>query len=180
MSPYPSSRQILLAARVVAGAVCLHVALASGCGKPPPADEPAASGAQAQAWTGEDPIMLWDKGKHDAALEALGAWARLGDPPPLVEAMSEREFTSLAPDRRQQVLSKVMRQQRAMREMAREIDRRARAALAAGDRATARSLAHTLKALATAHQGEHVLEITNLVGQAIQQVADGLLRDIGG
>ncbi len=169
-----------MATHMATVALCLHTVLLTGCDKQPPPDEPAESEPASQAWSGRDPLALWNEGKSSEALDALGEWAGLREPPLLIEAMSERAFASLAPDRREQVRSKVMRQQRAMRNLAREVDRRARAALAAGDRATARSMAHMIKTLATTHQGERVLKITHLTSQAIEQVADKLLRDIGG
>lgn len=141
---------------------------------------PPTGGLRASIAPAEDPIALWRAAEPDRAIEVVLEWSIGSNPPPLVRAMSEREFASLSFDEQAAIRKAAEAQGMALREIARELSARAEAASHAGDRTAAASHVAALRALATAHQGDRVLAITQLVGKAIGQIADWTEQRING
>ncbi len=165
--------------RGIAGCLLLGTCLPGGCAESTTEHNAPRPDRLRQTDRSDDPIVLWRSGKHDDAIRALERWASRTNPQPLVIPMRERDFASLPQSERENTLAKVMERQKVLRALARELDRRARAAHAVGDHDAAKSLAHTLETLGTAHRGKHLLDITNMVGETIERLTDQLLRDLG-
>lgn len=126
-----------------------------------------------------DVLHQWSTGQED---EAVRAFLRLGQMPPTDASyrlfdLSERQFVALPEVERDQLQQRMLAKFKVVRAFARDLDRRANEALASDDLPMAEKLLLSMKRLGKANTGPEVAHLTNLVGKAIQKLADqGLTR----
>lgn len=127
-----------------------------------------------------DILQQWSAGREE---EAVRSFLRLAQTQPSAASYrffdcSEQQFVSLPEAERDQLREKMLAKFKVVRKFARELDRRAKEALAADDFPTAERLLINMKRLGAANTGPEVALLTGLVGKAIQTLADDGLTEL--
>jgi predicted aspartyl protease len=119
-------------------------------------------------------LQQWSAGQQE---DAVRAFLRLAEMQPADAGYrlfdcSEQQFVSLPEAERDQLREKMLARIKVARAFARELDRRAKEALAANDYPTAERLLAGLKRWGAANTGPEVARLTDLVGKALEKLAD--------
>jgi len=119
-------------------------------------------------------LQQWSAGQQE---DAVLAFLRLAEEQPADASYrlfdcSEQQFVSLPEAERDQLREKMLARFKVVRAFARELDRRAKEALAANDYPRAERLLAGLKRWGAANTGPEVARLTDLVGKALETLAD--------
>lgn len=122
-------------------------------------------------------LQQWSTGRQE---EAVRDFLHLAETQPSAASyrpfdFSEEQFVSLPEAERDLMQEKILAKLKVLRKFARELDRRAKAALRTGDYTTAERLLVSMKRLGAANTGPEVTRVVELVGRAIESLADGEL-----
>jgi hypothetical protein len=121
-----------------------------------------------------DVLQQWSTGREDEAVLSFLQFAQThsSDASYRFFNCSEKQFVALPEAERDQLLEKMLAKFKVVRKFARELDRRAKEALAANDYPTAERLLAGLKRWGAANTGPEVARLTDLVGKALEKLAD--------
>jgi hypothetical protein len=172
---------------VLAGLACSPT---SGKKASPPAEPqaPPAAAASAASTPTSQPIEAildqWSAGQREEAIQALLALydSQAAEVCYRPCSMSEQEFVAQWGEKGA-VWGEAFRQKLAaqlgvLRQIARELERRAKEAAAAGDLAAATRLLETLKRVGAANRAPGLVLIAGLVGEKLEEVADAGLAEL--
>lgn len=125
-------------------------------------------------------LQQWSTGREE---EAVRSFLRLARTQPSDASYrffdrSEQQFVSLPEAERDQLQEKMLAKFKVVRKFVRELDRRAKGALAADDFPTAERLLVSMKRLGAANTGAEVTLLAELVGKMIQTLADDGLTQL--
>lgn len=173
---------------VLCAAVCLLLACAQPEPRGPAADRlaspaPAPAEATAAADSPSDIREVLDllrAGRNDDAVHALLRLCDSGAPEQAYRPhhMKETDFVMMSPQRREATTQHLLPDYDALRDLARELDRRAQQALAHGDKVTARRLYLAMRQLGFANVGGDTTLLANAVGKAILRQALARLDEL--
>ncbi len=130
----------------------------------------------------ENVLDQWSAGRHEEAVRALLMLSESQAPPAAYRPfdLTERQFAELPQTDRDALREKMLARLDVLRELARELARRARQAAAQGHREEAERLLKVVKRLGAANRGPEVTLVVDLVGQAIERLADDELAELKG
>ncbi len=122
----------------------------------------------------------WTAGRHEEALSTLMTISESYAAPACYRPfdITEPQFVALPQAEREALREKMLAGLVVLRKIARELDRRAREAAAAGDPERAAKLLEVMKRLGAANRGPEVTRLVDLVGQAIEKLAERGLSEL--
>lgn len=113
-----------------------------------------------------DIIDLWTREHHDEAVTAIIALCDSGPPKTRLRPFDfpERDCVAMPRDEREALIARMLATLDRLREMVREMDRRAERAIGTGDAAIAARYVDTIRRLGEANRGPEVTLLVDLVG----------------
>lgn len=125
-------------------------------------------------------LQLWSAGRKDEAIEALVTSSKSGAPATNYRPydLTEQQFIALPVAEQNTRRGEMVATFETLRDLVRAMERRARDAAAAGDRASAEALYRAMKAVGSANMGPEVTKLAEITGKSFVKWADQGLAEL--